>query len=230
MRKLISILIVMLLANVSFGAIVYQESFEYADNASMQAEWTGLFGGVRDLNTTIASDGAKSGQTYGGSGMRDYLPGIIDLPLGGTISFDWYVDTANGILPYNFEMHFGNVGFGGSLYAPGFTGGNYALNFYQGAPNPDTPLGLTLGEGWNNVVISVAADGTMDFEVNAATSGFTIAPGYWNGFGAISTFDWTTTATGTRGIIDNIVVDAIPEPMTICLLGFGGLLLRRRKR
>ena len=53
MRKLISILIVMLLANVSFGAIVYQESFEYADNASMQAEWTGLFGGVRDLNTHI---------------------------------------------------------------------------------------------------------------------------------------------------------------------------------
>ena len=206
MKKLIVLSLVVLFSSAGYGAMLYEESFEYVSDPCMQAEWTGLFDSVRDLNTTYASDGAKSGQTYGGSGMRDYLPGILDFgALGGTISFDWFVDTANSIVPYNFEMHFGNVGFGGSLYAPGFTGGNYALNFYQGTPNPDTPLGLTLQEGWNEIVISVAGDGTMGFEVNADTSGFTIAPGYWNGFGAISTFDWTTTATGTRGIIDNIV-------------------------
>ena len=188
------------------GAMLYEESFEYVNDAAMQAEWTPLFGSVRDLNTTYASDGAKSGRTYGGSGMRDFLPGVIDLPGGGTISFDWFVDTANDIRPYNFEMHFGHVGFGGSLYAPGFTGGNYALNFYQGTPNPDTPLGLTVQEGWNEVVISVAADGTMGFQLNGTVSAFTIAPGYWNGFAAISMFDWTTTAFGTSGIVDNIKI------------------------
>ena len=126
MKKLIVLSLVVLFSTAGYGAMLYEESFEYVSDPCMQAEWLPLFGGVRGLNTTIASDGAKSGQTYGGSGMRDYLPGgILDFgALGGTISFDWYVDTANGILPYNFEMGFGHAGFGGSIYAPGFTGGN----------------------------------------------------------------------------------------------------------
>ncbi|KKL12176.1 hypothetical protein LCGC14_2538380 [marine sediment metagenome] len=44
-------------------------------------------------------------------------------------------------------------------------------------------------------------------------------------------FDYThvTTATDHRAGLDNVAVSVVPEPMTMCLLGLGGLFLRRKK-
>jgi hypothetical protein len=46
------------------------------------------------------------------------------------------------------------------------------------------------------------------------------------GDGAINLYstDWVTPT-----LIDSVIIHQIPEPATICLLGLGGLLLRRRK-
>jgi hypothetical protein len=42
-----------------------------------------------------------------------------------------------------------------------------------------------------------------------------------------TTIDGVTVADGT--VLDELLIHQIPEPMTIALLGLGGLLLRRRK-
>ncbi len=228
MRKLICVLIVMLLTNISFGA-VFSESFEYADDAALQAEWFPMdppWTGAATLNTAVATDGAKSAEVPGVGSMRHELGAIEMLSGGGSISFDWYIDTASLIRPYNFQMEpVVGGGYSGSVYAPGFQSGNYALDFYPGDATSN-PLGLTLVEGWNNVVITVDGAGVMGFEANGSTSAYTNA-GTWSGVGVITVFDWMLNDTGSS-VYDNIVI--VPEPMTICLLGFGGLLLRRRKR
>jgi len=41
---------------------------------------------------------------------------------------------------------------------------------------------------------------------------------------------YTTDLVGTNTVVDSVVIHQIPEPMTIALLGFGGLLLRRRRK
>jgi hypothetical protein len=40
---------------------------------------------------------------------------------------------------------------------------------------------------------------------------------------------WTTVDFGTFTLADSVIINQIPEPATIALLGLGGLLLRRRK-
>jgi hypothetical protein len=42
-------------------------------------------------------------------------------------------------------------------------------------------------------------------------------------------YDIGTTWDIADGVIDSVVISQVPEPMTIALLGLGGLLLRRRK-
>jgi hypothetical protein len=73
-------------------------------------------------------------------------------------------------------------------------------------------------------------DGWWYLEAKDATSPFTVASGdQWNiSIKGISTGTWQFIAddTGTKDYLD---VTVVPEPMTIALLGLGGLFLRRRK-
>ena len=90
MRKLLVVLIVMLLANVSFGA-TFNDDMEYADEAALDAAWFNTTpgwwtGGDWPLNTTISKSGSQSmemlddGGATNRGGNRD-VAGGVDHPL-----------------------------------------------------------------------------------------------------------------------------------------------------
>ena len=110
--------------------------------------------------------------------------------------------------------------------------GDYvADSFYEQAGFMMTTMG----------VVSPVADG---FQVSGGSTGFNLAPDQVNGvigfdFHVPEDLEPSTLITigptaGTFNLVSfdllpSIVLHVIPEPMTIALLGLGGLFLRRRK-
>ena len=232
MRKLISILIVMLLVNVSFGA-TFEDDMEYADESALDAAWVNTTpgwwtGGDWTLNTTIAQSGSKSMEMLDDGGATNrggtiWVAGGADIaPAGSTIGYSVYIDTANNIIGAATLELWGPGNFSGMTYVsddPCTVGLDVVYDDYW-----DTgPVGIgTFNEGWNDITIHVDSLTQLTVSLNGAP---TVYPTTWDG-GARFTFHNPWVAGGT--IIDDVFI--IPEPMTICLLGFGGLLLRRRKR
>jgi len=98
--------------------------------------------------------------------------------------------------------------------------------------NPQQAYITGLNFTWNTLGPYVLADDLIfhceegtDLIIDLVAMGDLI---YW-------TYDETGTKTGSQviaaggTILDSIYVEQIPEPMTIVLLGLGGLFLRRRK-
>ena len=224
MKKLICIMVSMLMANVALGVVVYEEHFDYADEAALDAVWT--IDGYSDdftLNTGVSSDGdGKSALGSNPTGWFHAKHQFGGLGAGAemSVSVDWLVDTANGMIPKTIE----EMGLDGwfSLTCPGASAGNYELNTYGGGY---TPLGISLVEGWNTVTVSFDGAGVASFDIDGNTSAVTRVVGNTVGLQYVKFFD----PSGGPMAYDNIVIDVIPEPITICLLGLGGLLIRRKR-
>lgn len=85
--------------------------------------------------------------------------------------------------------------------------------------------GAGIGGGWNNYswyAFSPTADWTeiTALTMEAPAGAVSIEHGYL--------YSWKGDA-GNGYYIDDASMVAVPEPMTLCLLGLGGLLLRRKK-
>ena len=85
--------------------------------------------------------------------------------------------------------------------------------------------GVGIGGGWSNFSWYGVAAGADWAEVTALTME---APA-----GAVTLdhawlYSWKGDA-GDGAYVDDVSVTAVPEPMTLCLLGLGGLMLRRKK-
>lgn len=104
--------------------------------------------------------------------------------------------------------------------------GTYTFSFYGASTYPDNPANLTVS--LNNSVLG-------------STGVFSANPGTWNLYsftfstaGGASTFvlrDSITAAGGNDFVIDDINLQAVPEPTTVAALGLGALgLLKRRKK
>ena len=100
-----------------------------------------------------------------------------------------------------------------------------------------TPIGTTTenpGAGDNAAAVKDAGGWTGYWTINAnAGDPATLAAGWhWtaviNGL-KVGTNTLQLDTDGSAGAADDLVVTVTPEPMTVALLGLGGLFLRRRK-
>ena len=205
--------------------VLYSESFEYADQAALEAAWPfGLGFGcclsdTVQLNPGLATDGSNSVATYGDHGSRK-----ADLGLMGTrvwkFSYDVYLDSANGInASSNFEIwedipQADYTGFAGSISTPNYASGNYELHFsdsdYADPNFTRIPLGISLVDGqWNNIEMTIDPNGTArSFSVNGNVSGV-IDSDYGPFINSLGIFDLSPLTTGGPGgasVLDNIVL------------------------
>ena len=100
---------------------------------------------------------------------------------------------------------------GSNIYVPPATGDAYAYNYYYGP--------TAHGDSW------------MLFDGDAA-------PANINGIGILADYEFhcddigdvtITYVDAALGLMDTLIIHQIPEPVTMALLGLGGLFLRRRK-
>ena len=140
MKKLIVLALVFLMSTAGFGDVLYEESFEYSNEAALDAVWLlgpgdWLWTNSLSLNTAITFDGSKSGELSPGAGSagafgRCFLPGAVALS-DATIEWYQYVDTAGGIVPNNgFEL-MNSASFSGSFSSTnaGVAGGSESNDY-----------------------------------------------------------------------------------------------------
>ena len=83
-------------------------------------------------------------------------------------------------------------------------------------------------------VVDWSGGGVTDYELTAADSGGNILAGIhfsmdMTPLGAAGTSFYVELYEYGVGTVDDATINVVPEPMTIALLGLGGLFLRRRK-
>lgn len=168
---------------------------------------------------TASSTTVNEGETFeiyitGTSGDASVLPNVAGGGYSGIIWLEYYTNY------YTDDAHVSlnttptataNAAGGAAQTGNVYDMPNYAVNFlaaptvhgagdlYQEADDVDVGLWFT-------------------FEVTART-----------GLGAQGTTDIELWNIGFTGIQDSVTITVVPEPVTIALLGLGGLFLRRRK-
>ena len=154
MKKLVSILFVVLMVNVSFGATWVSEDFEsYADKAALDAVWVPISGGGYLLNTTIAHSGTQSAEIPSGAAQFNLSS---HLTTDVTIEYWEYIDTANSIDPMAWFEVWGGSGLHSGKTTT--TGPSYTVIWDD---TGSTPYDIVIGtyiEGWNHLVWYVHPD------------------------------------------------------------------------
>jgi len=162
--------------------VVYTESFEYADQGALVAEWPRGIDGDQPfgdcdlgcfwpdeigLDDTNASDGSKSASFSGGTVDAGFTMGTdgdaalnANLGIGGApvskVSVDWLRDTANGIdgwVIFQMETLTGSIGGADDEYLGSvFLFESDELMFASQNANVITPLGISLADGEWNTI------------------------------------------------------------------------------
>jgi len=237
------------LAPTTANAIVgYSESFEYADQAALEAVWplatTFAWSAPIQLNPGLSTDGANSVRTDGDNFGEQGNLGILGTRVT-KVSWDHYLDSANGINGSgNFSMWEDAVNslYAGNIGMPGYASGDYELAMNDSAYNP-IGLGISMVDGqWNHIEMTIdERRGTRSFSVNGNASAVTNSD-YGPFVNAIQIFDRSPLSlpteyggpgAGGASVVDNIVIEVIPEPATAGLAGLGcvaALLAAGRRR
>lgn len=198
------------------GAVVYTTDFT---NAPFFA--TGVVGGW----STGSTDNYIKGENYlGRFGAEDVALTLSGLPSNaGTITFDLYIidswdgDCAGSIGPDSVAFNFGS----------GIVGSHTYSRFDQCQQNYPVPASLPgAGRTGTYGVVGPFGSGGIDFYT------WTLP---YTAVGGVAAF--TISGTPNQNLddeswgIDNVTVNAVPEPSSVALLlgGAGFLLLRRRR-
>lgn len=176
--------------------------------------------GIYTLSADIFFEAGLNGSAVWGLGFSEQQSGSEDQSManggGGGVYYGkpWVFFRENGTLAGRNNASSNNVYNGSSGAFP-------AGNVYS--------LKLVLDTSLPNWVLSVFVNNTQVDLLGDATMNYTMSPN-----AALSAVGFTTTEVNGRGYVDNILLDfqAIPEPSSLALTGFGVLGLsfcRRRK-
>ena len=163
------------------------------------------------LGLVSAANAALSLSLNGGSAPSDVTIGLTD-----TLVIDVTSDTTTG---YAFLLEFRNPTirtFSNAIT----TQGDISAWTYYGPPTYVPP-----GYPYPYFSVNVSAGVPPDALVAGTGFQFDYQAGGVAGDVLIQLLDFDTSA-----VIDSITIHQTPEPMTIALLGLGGLFLRRRKK
>ncbi|MFA5785221.1 MAG: PEP-CTERM sorting domain-containing protein [Phycisphaerae bacterium] len=215
-RKLIVLLALIALTSVSFGDEVLGNWETSNDGWGM---WSG--GVVTNPDMTYGNSvgvtlGSGSGFVTCGSGWND----IVALDL----NYDQRVALFNND-KLSIDFATGSAGVGGGSWiiekvtfnTPGY---GFSNPFVFGRDEEGTLRGISYEDGWDGAAIGRPMNLVVDYDP-AQLDGGNI-PGYCQIIFTLQALD-----TAADFYFDNAVLT--PEPMTVALLGLGGLFLRRRK-
>ena len=252
MKKLAVILVVLAMAGLAQAAVVFSETFDDLGEGSLlsaDAAWTTGWPG-QSLTVNAASGKSGKGATHtGGAESADYasftpVTGGDALPIF-RISMDAYIGTsAETVTQQDIRILVSD--------APPLTGADdLSINITE-ATHGDINVNLAWGTVDGTYHATTTYDTVFDtwvniwLELNLATGA--LSAGFDDGTAGSATFTdtWTLidfapasaavytafvgSGAGTTRV-DNILIEAIPEPATLAVLGIGGILalLRRRR-
>jgi hypothetical protein len=251
----LSVLLVFVGLSVSVSAgILLDEPFNYANNAALNSAWNGFTSNPTYTLDTTFGNGEPS---YKMPSPAVNSQGRLAYNLGGDydgsdaqpleFSFDIYLPTEGASTLWNGSRHFlemrgysGNAyGSGGlqSIVAIGLNNGStdaFSNSYFQGRvwlPGDWYTLNAAAGSpgrsiGWHTLMAQIKTS-TVDFYVDGAFVETIARPATSYGFDCV-VLGSDLTAGGNTVWVDNVLVEKIPEPATMVLLGLGGLLIRKR--
>jgi hypothetical protein len=155
--------------------------------------------------------------------------GVTEVTAGQQVTINLVTDAGTSIMGFGFDAVVGSgVASGGAIAQPAIfqsrTNGpmNYApgvLAAYTYASNTDTPSVYTTGIVYSFNLVIPALPASTNIVINTMSDGdlYLDAAYFAAGVGEVD------------GNFNALTLHVTPEPMTLSLLGLGGLFLRRRK-
>ncbi len=206
-RKLIFVSMVMVcVMGIAQAGVIMTDGFD-ADTL----EANGWDTTTSNWNISTGSWGNPGHYIWGGGGTA----GQEDIDSGRLVKDTGYVIQAGDTFTVTFDMKsLADADFGGSL----LVGLGYVDGTGEQILGAVEYLDTEIPYGWNNAQGTLTVTATAGAVGNNLYIGIGAGPNAWNGTSA------------QRIGVDNVVIEQIPEPATLALLGLGGLLSLKRRR
>lgn len=253
MKKFLAASATLALAGSAFAGTVLNETFDYADNAALNAAWSAS--GSNPSYTLDPAFGNPAG-SYMLTAPTANFQGRLAMNIGaqdGTdanplrFSVDMYLADGGASTFWNGARHYVELrGYEFDAFGAGALENLLALgvnnnaddgfdgSYYSGRVTfgsnwnslNDEPGAPQRSAGWHNLALEVGSS-SISFFVDGILAEVEARPNAFNFDSVVLGSD--LTAAGWNAWIDNVRVEIVPEPASLSLLALGGLALLRRR-